>query len=117
MAVTRGVPTVAWVLECGCDPHIEHCGQCDERRAVRSRYNAVTKLLDALVKAEVEGLVKNVAVSEDDPICVMEMEVHPDVARVFDREPLVVEPITGDARGDVKEHVTDLEKGVTDDVS
>lgn len=27
---------VAWVLECGCDPQVEHCNQCDERREVLS---------------------------------------------------------------------------------
>lgn len=26
---------VAWVLECNCEPMIEHCAQCDARRDVR----------------------------------------------------------------------------------
>jgi len=78
------VPTIGWILECGCEPMVEHCEQCDERRQVRARYTAVDALLAALVKAEAAGLVSNVAVSQDDPICVMELEIHPDVASAFE---------------------------------
>lgn len=34
MAMTR------WVLACGCEPCIEHCNQCDARRARRTRWEA-----------------------------------------------------------------------------
>jgi len=27
-----------WVLECGCDPHVQHCDQCDSRRRMREAY-------------------------------------------------------------------------------
>ena len=30
----------AWILECGCDNFIEHCEQCDARRAMKR--NAIT---------------------------------------------------------------------------
>lgn len=29
------VPSVEWVLECPCEPMVEHCAQCDARRDVR----------------------------------------------------------------------------------
>lgn len=77
------IPTIGWVLECGCEPMVEHCAQCDERRRHRARYMAVDALLAALVKAEEAGIVSNVSVAQDDPICVMEMEVHPDLHGAF----------------------------------
>jgi hypothetical protein len=27
-----------WVLACGCDPHVERCSQCDERRRRRTAW-------------------------------------------------------------------------------
>ena len=35
---------IAWILECGCEPMFEHCGQCDGRRAARSRVEARERL-------------------------------------------------------------------------
>ena len=30
------VALIDWVLECGCEPCVEHCDQCDSRRKVRA---------------------------------------------------------------------------------
>ncbi len=33
----KGMSWSQWILECGCEPCIEHCEQCDERRKQREK--------------------------------------------------------------------------------
>lgn len=52
--VTPVAGSIAWVLECGCEPMFEHCDQCDERRRVRAKVEAkrVANALARLAQAE-----------------------------------------------------------------
>lgn len=45
------VPTVDWILECGCEPMVEHCAQCDNRRKVREYALKLQELHDIQRKA------------------------------------------------------------------
>ena len=48
------VPDHKWVFECGCDPMVEHCEQCDARFKVRDFGMELQKLRDA--EANVKAL-------------------------------------------------------------
>lgn len=43
--VPSGMARLQWILECGCEPEIEHCGQCDGRRAKAAEHDRTEALL------------------------------------------------------------------------
>lgn len=60
------VPDVKWILECGCEPMIEHCEQCDTRREVREYalarqllYNSEKEARELRAKLSLPPLVKD----------------------------------------------------------